>query len=169
MRGFRSMTSIAVTVALAVAQLSVVTSTASAQGWDGRHGGRQHAPAARPTPKPAPVFAHRPAGPRFVAAPPAPRYVPGPSRPHFGGGHYPRPEYRGGHHGGHHNGGRVAAGVALGVGALIIGSAIASSSVHASSRSSDYERCASRFDSFDWDSGTIENEYGDRVVCPYLD
>jgi hypothetical protein len=169
MRGFRSMTSIAVTMALAVAQLSVVTSTASAQGWDGRRGERHSAPAHRPTPKPAPAFAHRPQAPRVVIAPPAPRFVPGPSRPHFSGGHHPRPDFHHGHRGGHYDGGRVAAGVALGVGALIVGSAIASSSARASSRSYDYERCASRFDSFDWDTGTIENEYGDRVVCPFLD
>jgi hypothetical protein len=178
MRSLRCLTSVALAMTVAVGQMSVMTSTASAQGWDGRHGGRPGA--AHATPKPAPAFAQRPQAPRVVVAPPVPRYVAQPaprhiappSRPHFGGGYHARPEYRPEHRGGHYGhggGGRVAAGVALGVGALIVGSAIASSSARASSRASDYERCASRYDSFDWDTGTYENEDGDRIVCPYLD
>jgi BA14K-like protein len=34
---------------------------------------------------------------------------------------------------------------------------------------SDLQRCADRFDSFDWDTGTIENEDGEREICPYLE
>jgi hypothetical protein len=172
MRSLRTLTSLALAMSVAVGQMSVATSTASAQGWDGRHAGHGGR-AGHSAPKPAPAAVQRLRTPPVVVAPPAPRYVAPPARPHFGGGHHTRPvyrhEHRPEHRGGHHyGGGRVAAGVALGVGALIVGSAIASSA-HASSRSSDYERCASRYDSFDWDTGTIETENGDRVVCPYLD
>jgi hypothetical protein len=74
----------------------------------------------------------------------------------------------------HHRGDHVGAGIALGVGALIVGSILASKAARAERqavvRGDDaYQRCADDFRSFDWDSGTIVNRYGDRVTCPYLD
>jgi hypothetical protein len=168
MRGIRSMTSVAVAMALVVGQMAAMTTGASAQGWTGQHKPGQATPKAHPAPQVAvrPAVPHAAAPraviPRFAGAAPVVRHTAPPARPHFGGrGDYRRPSHGGGD--------RVAAGIALGVGALIVGSAIASSSGHAASRSSDYERCAARYDSFDWDTGTFENEDGDRVVCPYLD
>jgi hypothetical protein len=144
-------------MAVVVGQMTAVAAPASAQGWTGQHRPGQAAPAGRP----APQAVVRPQGPRVATAPPAVRHAAPVARPHFGGGGYQRP-HRGG-------GDRVAAGIALGVGAFMVGSAIASASGRASVRPSNYERCAARFESFDWDTGTYENEDGDRIVCPYLD
>ena len=76
----------------------------------------------------------------------------------------------------HHGGRGVGAGVALGVGALIVGSILASKHARAERRvvvvdrdEEAFQRCADDFRSFDWDTGTIVNRYGDRVACPYLD
>lgn len=68
-----------------------------------------------------------------------------------------------------HEGGRRrhwgwAPGVAIGAGALIIGSA-----AYAEHRQSVFDKCAARFESFDWEDGTIVNEDGERELCPYLD
>jgi hypothetical protein len=153
----RSITSFAVAAALAVGQLTVVSSgAAAAEGWGGHHRHQQAPPVSRPA---APVVARLPAPPVLHA--PQPRYAAPAPRPHYGGGEHHR------HHG--HNGDRVAAGIALGIGALIVGSAIASSNARASSRNTEYERCAARFEDFDWNDGTIVNRDGERVVCPYLE
>ena len=34
---------------------------------------------------------------------------------------------------------------------------------------SSAQACADRFESFDWDTGTIINQYGETEVCPYLE
>lgn len=152
----RSITSIAIASAMAVGQLTALSSGASAQGWPGHH---KQGPAAQAQ-RPAPPVAVRTPAPRVTYAPPA-RYAAPAPRPHFGGGE---------HHRRHGDGGeRIAAGIALGIGALIVGSAIASSGARASSRNYDYERCAARFEDFDWNDGTFLNRDGERVVCPYLE
>jgi hypothetical protein len=160
----RSIASMTVAVAMGFGQLTAFTASASAQGWPG-HPPKQGvaAPAARPAPPvamraPAPAYVAPPV--RYAAPAPAPRPAPrayvAERREHHRYGHD-----RYGH------GDRVAAGIAAGIGAIIIGSAISSS--HASNRNALYERCAARFEDFDWNDGTILNEDGDRVVCPYLD
>ncbi len=55
-------------------------------------------------------------------------------------------------------------GIAIGAGALILGGA-----AYSERHRSTFEQCAARFDSFDWDDGTIENEDGERELCPYLE
>lgn len=148
----RSVTSIAIAAVVTIGQLTAVSSGASAQG---RPGHNKHAPTTQGHRPAAPIVSRVPT-PRVVYAPPS-RHAP---RPHFGGGHHR-------HHGG--GGDRVAAGIALGIGALIIGSAISSSGARASSRNANYERCADRFEDFDWNDGTFLNRDGERVVCPYLE
>ena len=151
----RSMTSVAIAAVVAIGQLTAVSSGASAQGWPGHS---RHAPSAQAHRQAPPVVSRVPS-PRVVYAPPSRHAAPA-ARPHFGGGHHR-------HYGG--GGDRVAAGIALGIGALIIGSAISSSGARASSRNADYQRCADRFEDFDWNDGTFINRDGERVVCPYLE
>jgi BA14K-like protein len=158
MSATRSLTSIAIASAMVIGQLTALSAGALAQGWPSRHkeGSAVH--------RTAPPSVARVITPHVPVSPPV-RYVAPAPRPHFGGGDYRR------HHGGGHSGGgdRIAAGIALGVGALIVGSAIASSGARASSRNADYERCAARFEDFDWNDGTFLNRDGERVVCPYLE
>jgi len=62
-------------------------------------------------------------------------------------------------------------GVAIGVGAAIAGGILLSEAARAESRRSRraaWERCAARFRSFDWETGTYVNAAGERRTCPYL-
>lgn len=52
---------------------------------------------------------------------------------------------------------------AAAAGAVIVGTAIARSP------RTTLEACAGDFRSFDWDSGTIVNRYGETELCPYLE
>ena len=53
--------------------------------------------------------------------------------------------------------------------AVIIGSIIAYSAYRGPNRDSVYARCNRNFPDFDYNTGTFENEDGDRETCPYLD
>lgn len=80
----------------------------------------------------------------------------------------PPPRHQWQHQRRHRHGNDVARGVAIGVGALIVGSMIVAGSRQARADSAE-QRCADAFPSFNWNTGTIVNRYGERVTCPYLD
>ena len=183
MKYLRRVTEFAAGVCLLAAQAVVLP--ASAEGGPSlieqdRRGG---APAARPAAKPAqPVPQPRvqtpaPQQPRFVSPQPQVRPAPVARAPQVQErrfeGTRPRYEperrrevvrsYDG-------DGDRRRRNVARGVGAaIIIGSIIAYSSYRGPNRDNVYSRCARNFPDFDYDTGTFENEDGDRETCPYLD
>jgi hypothetical protein len=81
--------------------------------------------------------------------------------------------YRGGY-GGHRYYGRRHYGrnIGIGIGAAIIGGVILSEAARAERRrvySSDYERCAQTYRSFEPRTGMYTGYDGVRRVCPYLD
>jgi hypothetical protein len=128
----------------------------------GKPAPRNAAPAARPSPqiarpaqqvaRPAPQAA-RPAtrfvGPPVHQTPPPVRYAAPAPRQHHEAPHR------------HWNGRRWGYGAAA-AGFVILGSAFVAS------RRSDLRACANDFETFDWDTGTIINEDGERELCPYL-
>ena len=90
-------------------------------------------------------------GPRHVSPPPVVRHA------------APAPQHHRGHGPRRGWGWRPWAYGAAAAGAVIVGSRYANAS------RSSVQVCADRYESFDWDTGTIENEYGERELCPYLE
>lgn len=74
------------------------------------------------------------------------------------------PVHRRRHHH-HHHGGRGAAAL---IGGIVAGALIAGAIREGRASEYDMDRCADDFRSFDPETGTIINRYGDEVVCPYL-
>ncbi len=155
----------ALALGLMASNVVVFADAASAQERPqyGQHRGAKPAaaPAAKPAARaaaPSPHFA-RPAHPQIRQGAPSPgRYVAPPVVRHAA----PAPErHREAPRRGY--GWRPWGYGAAAVGAVIVGSRFARAS------RSDLQRCADRYDSFDWDTGTIENEDGDREICPYLE
>jgi hypothetical protein len=156
----------ALTLGLVASNVILFAGSASAQQppVHTQRGGKPAAQAAKPAPqaarpaphvaRPAPQIA-RPAPQRWAppvarhVAPPPVRYAAPTPRQHQEG---PR----------RHWGGRGWGYGAAAAGVVILGSAFVSS------RRSDMRACANDFESFDWDTGTIVNEDGDRELCPYL-
>lgn len=64
-----------------------------------------------------------------------------------------------------HRGGRGAAAL---IGGIVAGALIAGAIREGRASEYDMDRCADDFRSFDPETGTIINRYGDEVVCPYL-
>lgn len=160
----------ALAAGMLASNLVMFAGAASAQQPDPKH--RRHgAQAARPAPQVRPAAPQArpnvPNAPRVSRQPqshpqwvrPAPRHIAPPPVRHAA----PAPHREGG--GGHRRGygWRPWGYGAAAAGAIIVGSALVRS------RPSDAEACANDFDSFDWDSGTIVNEDGDRQTCPYLE
>jgi len=54
------------------------------------------------------------------------------------------------------------------IGSIIAGALIAAAVQEGRARESDKERCAARFQSFDWETGTYFTYDGEERVCPYL-
>lgn len=54
------------------------------------------------------------------------------------------------------------------IGSIIAGALIASAIQEGRARETDMERCAARFRSFDWETGTYITYEGEERVCPYL-
>jgi hypothetical protein len=91
--------------------------------------------------------------PKIRRGPPAPRPGPGP-RPK------PRPKHKH-HHRGHYKG------VEIGIGIAILG-LLAAEAAKSSGYNKAMRRCARKYRSFDWESGTYVT-YGGKVrLCPYL-
>jgi hypothetical protein len=113
---------------------------------------------ATPAPRVAQPQVARPApshwynrAPSHVSPPPAVRHA------------APAPQYRREHEPRRGWGWRPWAYGAAAAGAVIVGSRYANAS------RSSVQVCADRYESFDWETGTIENEYGERELCPYLE
>jgi BA14K-like protein len=68
----------------------------------------------------------------------------------------------------HRRGGGGGWGPAGIVGAIIAGTIIAAAIQEGRADEDDMERCAERYRSFDWETGTYINRYGEERVCPYL-
>lgn len=59
-------------------------------------------------------------------------------------------------------------GAAALIGGIVAGALIAGAIREGRASEYDMDRCAEDFRSFDPETGTIINRYGDEVVCPYL-
>jgi BA14K-like protein len=53
-------------------------------------------------------------------------------------------------------------------GAIVAGTIIAAAIREGRADERDMERCADDFRSFDWETGTYINRYGEERICPYL-
>jgi len=153
----RRITGLAVAGALTASQLATMPAFAETN-YHPHSGGRPQA-ASRPAPRPtisAPAMARSAPPARIVAGPPARTVVAPPHRDFARGGDRDHRDYRGR---------RFAGGLGA---AAIIGSIIAYSAYRGADRDSVYDRCARNFPDFDYDTGTFQNEDGDRETCPYL-
>jgi hypothetical protein len=76
-----------------------------------------------------------------------------------------RGRYYGGRRGHRGGGGSGAAGI---IGAIIAGTLIAAAIREGRAEENDLRRCEEEFYSFDPETGTYINRYGEERICPYL-